>query len=121
MRDFVDEGRIAGRRMALNAERLAKQTTGIGATAADGLRRGLTDGEVLDLVLAAHPGAKTTWRSVVCYRAWLRSVGEPVPTSAEAERRRDALRRAQGFVVVDPARPSVRRRLPGRIALSMLD
>lgn len=120
MKDLVTEARIAGTKRALNAQRLSQQRTGVGAVTADGLRRGLANREVLDLVRSEFPGAKTTENSIASYRAWLRSVGEPVLTQAEAERRRVALRWAQGYVV-DSARPPVRKRLPGRIALSMLD
>lgn len=117
MKDFMTEGLTTRKTWEVNAQRLSQQQIGVGAVAANGLRRGLTDGEVLDLVRAEFPHGKTTEKTVACYRKWLRSVDETVPTQKDAERRRDALRRAQGYVV-ESTRKTVRRRLPGRLTMA---
>lgn len=65
--------------------------SGIGGVARKAILEGKTNEEALQAVLAVHPGAATSLRSVSWYRAELRKEhGEKkVPTDAEVKRMRE--------------------------------
>jgi hypothetical protein len=67
----------------------AKKDT-VGNVAEEAIRGGATDGEALEAVRAAFPGARTTPDGIAFYRSRLRKAGEPVPTSSEVKRSRAA-------------------------------
>ena len=66
----------------------------IGDTAEIAILRGLTNEEVLETVVRAHPDSNTKTNQISQYRVHLRRAGIPVPNSREIRKRRTADRLA---------------------------
>lgn len=60
----------------------------IGSVARRALLNGKTNEEVLEIIGAVFPGAKTTIACIRWYRNQMRRKGYPVPTAREVKRRR---------------------------------
>ncbi len=74
--------------------RRARTSRTVVSVVEEAIRAGATDSEALRAVLATIPYARTNLRSVAIYRSNLRTEGEALPTSSQAEKARaKALRR----------------------------
>ena len=71
----------------------------IGETAEIAILRGLTNEEVLEVVIKAHPESSTRTNQISQYRVHMRRAGIPVPNSREIRKRRteDRLAAARGL------------------------
>lgn len=72
-------------------EQMKRKNPGIGESAQQAIRSGMTNEETLLAILAAFPNARTTVGCIRWYRNRMRKRGEDVPTSREVLANRRAL------------------------------